>query len=299
MGKLVVAGSSNTDMVVKTSRFPLPGETVLGGQFFMFPGGKGANQAVAAARSGGEVVFLCCLGDDVFGQKALETYKQEGLDTGHIRVLPGEASGTALITVDETGENQIVVAPGANQGVTPEYIRSKASLLQSANLILTQLETPLEAVEALAATCRESGVPLILNPAPAARLRPELFEGLFGLTPNQTEAEALTGIPVRDKKSAAEAASRLCAMGVIHAVITMGNIGALYQGSEGSFFVEAQRVEAVDTTAAGDVFNGVLAASLAQGQSWKKSLNRAGRAAALSVTRMGAQQSAPYAHEIL
>lgn len=298
MNRVAVIGSSNTDMVVKTSRFPAPGETVLGGDFFMFPGGKGANQAVAAARMGADVRFFCVLGDDPFGQQALAGYAREGIRTDAIRTEAGTASGTALITVNEAGENQIVVAPGANARLTPTYLAGQAHHLKNADIALAQLEIPLPAIEHLARFCRENGIPLLLNPAPAQDLPPEVLQGLFGVTPNQSETERLTGIRPHDPKTAEKAAESLRGRGVTHVAITLGAAGVYYLGPEGRFRLEPPKVTALDTTAAGDVFNGVLAAGLAGGLAWKQSLVRANQAAALSVTRMGAQSSAPYREEL-
>ena len=299
MNKVAVIGSSNTDMVVKSGRFPSPGETVLGGEFFMFPGGKGANQAVAAARMGAETTFLCALGDDLFGQKALEGYAEEGLDTSAVLIVPEVASGIALITVNAAGENEIVVASGANAHLTASWLATHGDHLKGCDMILTQLEIPMPTISYLADFCREQQLPMILNPAPACDLPDVLLDGLYALTPNQSETEFLTGITVKDLETAQEASDALRAKGVLNVVITMGSSGAFYNGTEGSYLVQAQRVTAVDTTAAGDVFNGVLASWLARGKEWRSSLEQANAAAALSVTRMGAQSSAPYHHEIL
>ena len=298
MSRVVVVGSSNTDLVVKTERFPVPGETVLGGEFFMFPGGKGANQAVTAARMDSKTSFICAVGDDLFGRKALESYEQEGLDTGAVHQVSGVASGIALITVNAEGENEIVVASGANSHLSADFLRSQEDRLLEADIILTQLEIPMPAITYLAGFCRAENRLLILNPAPARDLPSELLDGLFAITPNQSEAELLTGIAVTDRASAQKAAEALLARGVRNAVITMGSKGAYYCGSDGTYTVSARKVTAVDTTAAGDVFNGVLASALASGLDWSGSLKRASSAAALSVTRMGAQGSAPYSHEI-
>ncbi len=298
MSKLVVVGSSNTDMVVKAQHFPSPGETVMGGEFFMFPGGKGANQAVAAARVGAKVSFLCCVGDDLFGTQAIEGFQAEGIDTSFIRVLPGQTSGVALIIVNQEGENEIVVAPGTNNALRPEALEQETALLSGADIILTQLETPKESIEFLARHCATHGIPLILNPAPARELPDPVFHDLFMITPNQSETLLFTGIDVVDTASAAAACDVLQSKGVREIVITMGKLGAYYSGSQGDLWVEAHRVQAVDTTAAGDVFNGILAACLSKGTSIKEALDYAARGAAIAVTRMGAQTSAPYKHEI-
>ncbi len=298
VNKVVVVGSANTDMVVKSERFPAPGETILGGEFFMFPGGKGANQAVAAARMGAETSFICALGDDLFGRKALEGYAEEGLDTTAVMIVPDVASGIALITVNAAGENEIVVASGANAHLDPSWLKTQAALLKTSDLVLAQLEIPMPAIAFLAAFCKDRKVPMILNPAPACVLPDELLAGLYALTPNQSETEFLTGIAVRDSKTAQQASDVLRDKGVLNVVITMGSAGAYYSGTEGSFLVNARQVSAVDTTAAGDVFNGVLASWLARGMDWRSSLEQAASSAAISVTRMGAQSSAPYHHEI-
>jgi ribokinase len=298
MNKLLVIGSSNTDMVVKTERFPGPGETVLGGDFFMFPGGKGANQAVAAARMGVDVGFICSLGDDLFGRKALAGYKEENLNIDQVLVHKGIASGVALITINREGENEIVVASGANLQLTPEHLKKQTSALLTAEMLLTQLEIPLPTVEFIASHCRKHNLPLILNPAPAQALPDTVLDGLFLISPNQTEAEILSGIRVQNPEQAHEAAMALISRGVRNAIITMGSGGAYYAGEAGAFHLLPPEVEVVDTTAAGDVFNGVLAAQLCRGASWKKGIAAANKAAALAVTRLGAQASAPYLNEL-
>ena len=299
MSNLVVVGSSNTDMVIKTPRFPSPGETILGGNFFMFPGGKGGNQAVAAARIGGNVTFLCALGDDVFGENALKGYQKEGIQTQGIVTLPDTPSGVALITVNAEGENEIVVASGANDLLSVNHLEASEDLLQGANMILTQLEIPIEVIVFLASFCRSRDIPLIINPAPARRLDEEIMDGLFLITPNETETRILTGLDVVDETSAEEAASALLDMGVANVLITMGKRGAFFMNREEQFTATPPKVTAVDTTAAGDVFNGVLAVCLAEHKSWKESIDMASKAAALSVTRMGAQASAPHKDEII
>ncbi len=297
MKRLYVIGSSNTDMVVKTQRFPEPGETLLGGDFFMFPGGKGANQAVAAARAGGDVHFICAVGDDVFGTNAMHGYIREGMDVSQTLIIPKKASGVALITVNGDGENEIVVASGTNALLGADHVEQALRDHQEPAMVLTQLETPMDTVAHLAGLCRSKAWPLIINPAPAQLLNREILEHLFLITPNETEAQLLTGITVNDEKSAAEAARVFMEKGVHHVIITMGSKGSFFKSAEDSFFVPAQKVQAVDTTAAGDVFNGVLAVCLAEGLPWKDGMVRATKAAALSVTKMGAQDTAPYKQE--
>ncbi len=298
MGRIVVIGSSNTDMVVKTRRFPKPGETILGGDFFMFPGGKGANQAVAAARLGAPVTFICALGDDLFGTNAIAHYKQEGIDLQGVQKLEGQASGIALITIDEKGENEIVVAPGANNLLSPAHLQEQKPLLAEASILLTQLETPLNILTSLVAYCRESSQQLILNPAPARKLDEFHLNGLYLLTPNQTEVALITGIEVKDEASAEIAAKECLRLGVQNLIITMGSSGAFFMNDSQKFWEKAPQVKTLDTTAAGDIFNGALAVALAGKQSWKEAVRFGIKAASLSVTRMGAQSSAPFLHEI-
>lgn len=298
MSKIVVVGSSNTDMVVKTNRFPEPGETIIGGNFFMFPGGKGANQAVAAARAGGDVTFVCAVGDDLFGQNALKGYRKEGIDVSTAKIIKGAASGVALITVNAEGENEIVVASGTNGLLSSDYLSEVLQEKSNDNLILTQLEIPIETTEYLASytklTCRS----LIINPAPARELSNEILEGLFLITPNETEARILTKIEVKDESSMKNAAKALLDKGVQNVIITLGNRGAFFMNRTESFLVSSYQVKAIDTTAAGDIFNGVLAVCLSENKGWKVSIEYASKAAALSVTKMGAQGSAPYKEEI-
>lgn len=299
MAKLAVIGSSNTDMVVKTARFPRPGETLLGGDFYMFPGGKGANQAVAAARLGATVTFLCCVGDDIFGRDALEHYKKEGMVLEGVHIEKGVPSGVALITINEAGENEIVVASGANACLSDAHLQKNRALLEKADVLLTQLETPMECLAFLAEHSRQSGQRLILNPAPARTLPAEVLEGLYLLTPNQSETLLLTGIEVTDETGAEAACSEFFRMGIRNVIITMGSLGAYFGSRTEAFMVPAPRVMAQDTTAAGDVFNGALAVGLSEGASWQDAMSFANKAAALSVTRMGAQASAPHKHEFL
>lgn len=298
MAQIIVIGSSNTDMVVKTSRFPEPGETIIGGDFFMFPGGKGANQAVAAARAGGEVVFICSVGDDVFGKNALSGYEEEGIDISKAKIVKGAASGVALITVNEVGENEIVVASGTNALLSPIYVSEVMEEMDNNAFILTQLEIPLETISFLARYSKLTDQPLIINPAPAQVLEDEVLEGLFLITPNETEAKILTGITIDDDASMEAAGKALLSKGVKNVIITLGSKGAFFMNEDLKFLEPSEKVIALDTTAAGDVFNGVLTVCLSEGMNWKESISYANKAAALSVAKMGAQGSAPYKEEI-
>ena len=296
--KIVVVGSSNMDLVVKTPRIPLPGETILGGDFLMTPGGKGANQAVAAAKLGACVYFIAKLGKDIFGDQSLANFTKESIHTEYITQTDDASSGVALITVDDAGENMIVVAPGANGMLSPEDVEKAQPAIASSGAVAAQLEVPLETVEYAARLTRRSGVPFILDPAPARALGPELLERVDVLTPNETEAQILTGIDVTDEDSARLAAEKLLAFGVKAIVLTMGAKGFLLCEPGEMEFIPAITVEAVDTTAAGDAFTGALAVGLAQGKTLRDAAVFANHVAALSVMTMGAQSSMPSAERV-
>ncbi len=298
--KIAVIGSSNTDMVVRAERIPIPGETILGGKFMMNPGGKGANQAVAAARMGGDVTFIAKVGNDSFGKEAVSLWKKENIHTDHVLTDPNEPSGVALIMVDEKGENCINVAPGANAALYPADLVPFRADLESAKILLMQLETPVETVVCAAKWASEKGVFVILNPAPAATALPEeLYPCLDLITPNETEAEILTGVKVTDEISACKAAEILCSRGVKAVIITMGASGSFcYRNGKGEQ-IPVRPVKRVDTTAAGDVFNGSLAVGLAEGMDLRDAVLLASEASTISVTRPGAQSSAPYRKECL
>ncbi len=296
--KIVVVGSVNTDMVVKSQRIPGTGETVTGGTFFMPAGGKGANQAVAAARLGAQVTLVAKVGDDIFGHQAIENFKKEGIVTDHILLDRENATGVALILVDEAGENCISVAPGANFALTPADVDAAADVIRKADVVLLQLEIPMPVVEHVAALAAEAGVPVILDPAPAAALPDGLLPNVSVLTPNESEAERLTGIAVTDEASARRAAARLLESGARQVIVTLGTKGALLVGPETDALIPSYEVQAVDSTAAGDAFNGGLAAALAAGDVLEDAVRQATMVGALSVTRMGAQPSLPTAEEL-
>ncbi|HTR28217.1 MAG TPA: ribokinase [Puia sp.] len=297
---ILVVGSSNTDMVAKTDRLPVPGETVLGQGFIMAAGGKGANQAVAARRLGAEVAFVAKVGDDVFGKQAVSAFGMEGIDTSGIVTDAGMPSGVALITVDARGENCIVVASGANSNLLPADVTATTttSRLRQAALVLMQLEIPLETVQYMAECASSINIPVILNPAPARVLPDDLLKKISILVPNQQEAEMLTGIDTSTRPGAERAATELAAKGIRTVIITMGADGALVLDKGIFHRVPSPKVEAVDTTAAGDVFCGALAVTLSEGASIQPAVEFACAAAALSVTRMGAQPSAPTRAEV-
>lgn len=298
MKKIIVAGSSNTDMVVCTDKMPAAGETVIGGKFIMNPGGKGANQAVAVSRLGGDLTFVSRLGDDVFGTKYRENLRDEGIDTTYVSADSGAASGVALITVDATGENSIVVAPGANMTIGRKEIDAVAHLMGSDSILLMQLEIPVETVVYAASLAAERGAQVVLNPAPACKLPESVFPCLHLITPNRIEAEALTGIAIRNDADVELAAQRLLELGVDSVVITLGSRGSYVNDGTRSYFVATAPVKAVDTTAAGDTYNGALCVALAEGRPLRQAVEWASQAAAISVTRLGAQQSIPLRSEL-
>lgn len=297
--RIVVIGSTNMDMVVKTTHIPVPGETVLSGSFFMNPGGKGANQAVAVARLGGEVIFISKVGNDVFGKQASQLFDEEGIDTLYVLSDDELPSGVALITVDQAGENSIVVASGANANLLPVDLEDALDKIAAARIVLMQLETPMETVEFAAKYAASKGVQVILNPAPVNMLTPELLGCVSIMTPNKTEAAMISGVNVTDLDGAAEAGRVIHQMGVKSVVVTMGAMGSVIYDKGEVTVVPAQKVEAVDSTAAGDVFNGALAVSLSEGNSLPDAVRFASRAAAISVTRLGAQPSIPYRNELI
>lgn len=294
MAKILVIGSSNTDMVIKTDKLPAPGETILGGIFLMNPGGKGANQAVAAARLGGKVTFITKRGNDLFGNQAVGLLMREDIDTQYVVKDTELPSGVALITVDSTGENIIVVAPGSNSNLLQDDIPTKIFETGKFEILLLQLEIPISTVEYSAVTASENGIKVILNPAPAQKLSDNLLKHTWLITPNETEAEILIGITVHNISTAENAASSLQKKGVKNVIIMMGASGAYIKSESFTGMVPGIKVKAVDTTAAGDVFNGALAVALAEGKDMEEAVAFANKAASISVTRMGAQASAPY-----
>lgn len=298
--RIVVVGSSNTDLVVKVPVLPRPGETVLGGVFYSAAGGKGANQAVAAARAGGDVMLVAAVGTDAMGQAAVAGFAAEGIDTRHVLHLPEDPSGVALILVDGEGENSIAVASGANGRLAPEHVGALEPELTTAAVLVLQLEIPPETVETAARIASQGGARIILNPAPSTAPLPEdLLRRLAVITPNQHELEALTGVAPVNPAELAKGAAVLLRQGVGAVVVTMGAGGAFVATPEGEELVAGHSVPMEDAIGAGDVFNGALAAELAEGANLAEAVRFANAAAALSVGRRGAQPSAPRRAEIL
>ncbi len=295
--RIIVIGSSNTDMVVKSKSLPGPGETIMGGTFFMNAGGKGANQAVAAARLGGDVLFVAKVGNDIFGRQSIDGFKKENVNTDFVLIDEKNPSGTALIMVNEEGENCIVVAPGANANLLPTDIE-QVKEINEAEIILMQLEIPMITIASVSKKAKAILQKVIVNPAPAQNLSDEILNGLFLITPNETEATFLTGIKVYDEITASQAAEIFLRKGVQNVIITLGKQGAYFQNNTQSFKINAPVVQAIDSTAAGDTFSGALVVALTEGLDWENAVKFAVEAASISVTRMGAQSSIPYRKEI-
>ena len=296
--RIVVIGSCNTDMVINTERLPQPGGTIIGGNFFMNAGGKGANQAVAAARLGGQVSFMAKVGNDHFGTRSIEQYRNEGIDVEHILVDGDHPSGVALIMVDAKGENCIAVASGANALLCPEDIDKAVEIIDRGDILLMQLETPLDTVEHAARIAHERGKRVILNPAPAQHLPDSLLKNLYMIIANETETEHISGIRITDMESICRAADIISGRGVENVVITLGSKGAFIKENGSYHKVPAIKVKAVDATAAGDTFCGALCVAFAEHKNIIDAVEFANRCASVTVTRMGAQSSLPYRGEI-
>lgn len=297
--KIVVVGSSNIDMVVKTDRIPRAGETVLGGEFVMVPGGKGANQAVCAAKLGADVSLVSRIGNDVFGEMSLANFHREGVDTTFVVKDDLHASGVALIAVDRNGENAIVVAPGANTALSPEDVNRAEEAIAAADAIVLQLEIPQETVAHTVELARSHGKRVVLNPAPIRQFPMHILRHVDVLTPNQHEAASLIGAEGEGNNlDVQEAVAALLDMGVAAVIITLGSDGAYVATHERAEKIEAVKVPVVDTTAAGDAFTGSLACALAEGKDLFEAARFAAKVAGISVTRMGAQSSMPTRYEV-
>ncbi len=297
--KLVILGSVNADHILNVAHFPLPGETISGNQFQMVFGGKGANQAVAAGRCGANISFLACLGNDDIGKKAKAQLMTDNIDTKSIELIDDVATGVALIFVNQQGENVIGIHAGANGRLDTSYVQRHGNIIKEADALLMQLESPLDSVLKAAEIAKQENVQVILNPAPAQELPDELLSLVDIITPNETETEYLTGIKVIDDESAQQAADVLHNKGIKTVLITLGSRGVWVseQNNKGCI-VPAFKVKAVDTIAAGDTFNGALITALLEGQSMMSAIKFAHAAAAIAVTRAGAQPSVPWRHEV-
>lgn len=299
MNQILVIGSSNTDMVIKTERLPCPGETIISGTYMGNPGGKGANQAVAAARLGGAVTFISKRGNDLFGNQSLGLLMREGINTQYIIKDTEHPSGVALITVDAKGRSTSVTAPGANMFLFPEDIPENIFENEKYDILLLQLEIPVITVEYSAKLAVKNNIKVILNPAPVQKISDELYKNIWLITPNAAEAEILTGVKVHDILSAESAARIFHEKGVKNVIITLGSSGAFVRTEDHSVIIPAVKVKVVDITAVGDVFNGALAIALADNNNFEDAVLFANKAASISATRLGAQASAPYRNEVI
>lgn len=291
---IAVVGSINMDLVFKTPRMPAPGETLMGHSFHQIQGGKGANQAVAAARMGAQVSFVACVGDDAFGVSSVQALAQDGIATQHIRTVAQCATGVAGILLDDAGQNSIVLAPGANAHISCDDIDAAGTTLSQAQLLLCQLETPLPSVLHAITLAKNAGLAVLLNPAPAQQLDDAVLAQVDYLVLNETEARLISGVAVSDLQSAQHAAARLQERGAHIVVITLGALGVWVAEVGSAYFLPAYVVEVVDTTAAGDSFVGAFAVAMAEGSGVRAACQLAQAAGALAVTQLGAQTSIPH-----
>lgn len=300
MPHIVIVGSLNMDLVVQVPTIPAPGETVLGNNFATIPGGKGANQAVAAARLGAKVSLIGRVGSDAFGEQLLANARKEGIDVTHVGCDPAAASGVAMIAVDAQGQNSIAVASGANYCLTADHVRKAWAALDKVNLLVMPLETPLETIETAVSLANQAGVKVILNPAPAQKLPHPILAGVDVLVPNEPETTQLTGIEIDSPESTRKAAQALLALGVGHVVLTLGSRGALVLAGGTNQFtqVEPYPVKVIDTTAAGDAYVAGLAVALSEGKELVEAAQFANAVGALAVTKQGAQPGMPTREDV-
>ena len=297
-GNLVVLGSINADHILNLETFPTPGETVTGNQYQVAFGGKGANQAVAAGRSGANIAFIACTGDDDTGERVRKQLASDNIDVAPVSVVEGESTGVALIFVNAEGENVIGIHAGANAALTTERVEAQRAIISGADVLLMQLESPVESVLAAAKIAHENHTTVVLNPAPARVLSDELLALVDIITPNETEAEKLTGIRVENDDDAARAAGALHDKGIGTVIITLGSRGVWVSANGEGRRVPGFKVKAIDTIAAGDTFNGALVTALLEGRAMDEAIRFAHAAAAIAVTRKGAQPSVPWRKEI-
>ncbi|WP_350307161.1 ribokinase [Photorhabdus viridis] len=297
--KLAVLGSINADHILNLKSFPRPGETVIGKQYQIAFGGKGANQAVAAGRSGADITFIACVGEDDIGSRICRQLAMDNIKTSGIEVIEGETTGVALIFVNQQGENVICINMGANAALTPKYFYRYQNIIEEADALLMQLESPLETVQLAAEIAKQNNTKVILNPAPAQKLSDQLLSLVDIITPNETEAEYLTGITVKDDLGAEKAAQILHDKGIATVIITLGSRGVwLSEKGQKGEIVPGFKVKVVDTIAAGDTFNGAFVVALLEGKTMLSAVRFAHSAAAIAVTRRGAQPSIPWRNEI-
>jgi ribokinase len=298
---IVVVGSLNMDLVVKLAKIPKPGETLLGGVFNTYPGGKGANQAVAASRLGGHVSMIGCVGDDSFGRELVENLSKEEVNTTHVLIHPNVSTGVALIQVDDQAQNSIAVASGANFRLSSEYVEKSLQAIDLIDVVVMPLETPIETIYAAARIANQRGAKVILNPAPAQALQPNLLKMVDYLIPNEHEISTLTDIPIKTANDTHKAAKILLSKGVKNLIVTLGSKGSMIfdDKSSDNVNIPAFKVQAVDTTAAGDCFIGAFAVGLSIEKSVNDAAAFANAAASISVTRVGAQPSLPTRDEVI
>ncbi|OPJ57028.1 ribokinase [Alkalithermobacter paradoxus] len=299
MNKICVIGSLNMDLVVNVDDMPKVGQTVMGANFKKIPGGKGANQAVAMARLGGSVNIVGSVGDDEFGESLVESLEKDKINTDFIKKNKNVPTGVALITVNKYGNNSIVVAPGANYNLIANDIDKSIDAINNSDMVVTQLEIPIETVRYLLEIAKTIGKYTILNPAPATKLSDEIIKNVDLLTPNETELEILSGIKINNEDDVVFAGKELIKKGVKELIVTLGENGALYISEQKIKKYESFRVKAVDTTAAGDSFTGALAVALVQNKNIDEAIEFASKVGALTVTKEGAQSSLPYIEEVL
>lgn len=296
-GRLAVMGSINADHILNLNQFPRPGETVIGQQYHVAFGGKGANQAVAAGRSGADISFIACVGEDDVGERIRHQLAKDNIDISSVEIVAGEATGVALIFVNGEGENSIAIHTGANAALTPAMVEKHQQIIVDAGALLMQLESPVESVLAAAKIARQHQTWVILNPAPAMELPDALLALVDTITPNETEAEILTGVSVKSDEDAARAAAVLHGKGIAQVLITLGSRGVWLSDNGNGQRISGFNVEAVDTIAAGDTFNGALITALLEAEPVEQAIRFAHAAAAISVTRQGAQPSVPWRAE--